>query len=144
MDAFHTIAVLPKLNLSRLERKLIDQSRILAPVLCEGRCRHLSFICRRNKIVCMGANSYSKTHPISSRFNHLGSCRHSEVSALVNFPLPNSEINRYDIYNVRISKSGEIRLAKPCKNCQRLLTHFNVKKIFFSTDEGTFSHMELS
>lgn len=129
--------------MTNITRKIVEQSRLLAPVLCEGRCRHLTFICKRNKIIAIGQNSYSKSHPLSNKFNHLNNCRHSEVSAIVNFPYSIGDINRFDIYNVRVNKKGELRLSRPCGNCQSLLNHFNIREIYYSTDSQTFEVMSL-
>lgn len=38
---------------------------------------------------------------------------------------------------VRVSKTGELAMAKPCPNCERLLKRYRVKKVFYTTGNGT-------
>ena len=130
--------------LSKIERKVLDQSRLLCPILCEGRCRHLTMATRRNTIICVGANSYRKSHPLSNRFHHLNGCKHSETDLIVNFPYLIRDINRFTLFNVRVDKYGNIKLSKPCKDCQKLLYHFNVKRIYYSNEQGFFEEMEIA
>jgi deoxycytidylate deaminase len=40
------------------------------------------------------------------------------------------------LHVVRLSKSSELVLAKPCKHCQALLQRFQIKKVLYSTKDG--------
>jgi deoxycytidylate deaminase len=119
-----------------LEKKILVQSYLIAPLLNTGRCRHLSFLTYRNKIISIGRNSYLKTHPLGKKFNTASSSTHSELSAIINFPHRSLDIRAATMYNVRIDRWGKVALSAPCPSCQNLIRSFRIKKCFYSTQTG--------
>lgn len=123
----------------KIEEKLIEQARMLAHY-CEGRCRHVSFLMIRNKIVSIGLNSYRKTHVLADKFGHLGANIHSELSACVNLPR-SIDITRTTLYNVRIRTDGKVALSMPCRCCSKLILAYNIRRVYYSTNQGLFERM---
>jgi deoxycytidylate deaminase len=121
---------------TRLENKLVGQGRLLLPYF-EGRSRHISFLTIRGTAKSMGINSYTITHPLANKFGHLGDNVHSELAALVHLP---RSVNASDctLYNIRFAMDGSLKMSKPCKYCAKLITAFNVRKCYFTNDEGIF------
>jgi deoxycytidylate deaminase len=35
---------------------------------------------------------------------------------------------------VRINKNNELRISRPCKNCQKLINRFQIPRVYFSND----------
>lgn len=122
--------------LTKLEKKLLENTRILAPSLA-GRCKHTSFIVIRNKIISIGVNSYFKTSPLSMKFGAREGFIHSELSAITNCPR-SIDLSRTTIYNVRIKLDGSISLSAPCQSCQKVLNAFNIRRCYFTNDKGEF------
>ena len=48
-----------------------------------------------------------------------------------------------DIYVCRINKKGEFRNSKPCAMCHDVLKHVGVKRVFYTTGEGTIEMYKL-
>lgn len=122
--------------MTKLEKKLLENAHLIVPNL-EGRCRHVSFLCLRNKIISIGCNSYVKTSPLSKKFGARDGYIHSEVAAIVNAPR-SIDLTRTTIYNVRVKLDGSVSLSAPCDSCQKVLSAFHIRRCLFTTDEGTF------
>ena len=122
--------------MTRLENKLIAQGRLLLP-LFEGRSRHVSFLTIRSTVKSIGINSYTATHPLANKFGHLGDNIHSELSALVHLPKSVSPKD-CSLYNIRFAMDGSLKMSKPCKYCTKLIAAFNVRRCFFTNDQGIF------
>jgi len=109
-----------------------------------SRFKHFTFIIvGKSVIACIGINNKSKTHPLAKKYDHRFHSTHSEINAIAKFPYPISYLKECIIVNIRLNKRGEIRLAKPCLPCQRLLKAFHVKNIYYSTNHETFEVLKL-
>lgn len=122
--------------MTRLEKKLIEHARLLVPNL-HWRCRHVSFVVIRNRIIALGVNSYNKTSPLAKKFGARDAYIHSELGAIVNAGR-GIDLSKTTVYNVRIDLSGQLRMSKPCESCQKLLCAFNVRRCFYTDDNGKF------
>lgn len=130
------------MNNTRKER-LLDIARSLQNCRT-GRSLHFSFILKKNKLLITSINSYEKIHPYH-KFGKYSPLRgsnpekyiagqHSEIGAIKTFinKFGNSDFSGLTLFNVRLSKSGEEMLSKPCGNCQRVLDSFNFKSILWT------------
>jgi deoxycytidylate deaminase len=82
-----------------------------------------------NKVVSVGFNDMSKTHPkANSPFKTL----HAEIDALIGL----DNANRCDAYVFREFKDGRWAMAKSCPACELALRKAGVKRIFYTTDNG--------
>lgn len=127
--------------LSRLERKIVDQARLMIPFCSAGRFRHVSFLVCRNKILSIGINSF-KTNPLSAKFNFRQSSRHSELHAILNYRTVSMPIRFTTLFNVRIRLDGELGIAKPCNRCSDLIRAFDIKRVIYTTDQGDFQEWD--
>ncbi len=83
------------------------------------------------KLLAIGRNSYTKTHPLQAKFAKRAGNReriyiHAEIDALIKARGP--------VHTVRIVRIGKNLLplaSKPCAICQLALAHYNVKEIEF-------------
>ncbi len=94
---------------------------------------HFTFITRRNNVIALGWNESNKTHPIANTFGHRFNLIHSELGALNHFPYPISHLSKYRLINIRLTHDDELAMSKPCKRCRKMLRHFNVNEIEYST-----------
>lgn len=122
--------------LTKLEKKLIENARLITPNL-QGRCRHVSYLLIRNNIVSIGTNSYIKTSPLSFKYGARDGFIHSELSAIVN-AARSIDLTKTTCYNVRISLTGQVKLSMPCPSCQKVLTAFDIRRCYFTTEQGNF------
>lgn len=88
-------------------------------------------IANRNKVISVGHNDMSKTHPKSnSPFRTL----HAEVDALIG--LSYLETAGCTAYVFREFKDGRYAMAKPCKACELALIKAGIKRVCYTTDNG--------
>lgn len=97
---------------------------------------HWSFIVFKNKIISFGVNK--KQIPPK----HFGYHQHSDPTFLPKFhseldALKKSKIkDNFNVINIRLNKQGQTRNSMPCKNCRILLRNFGCKKVYFTTEIG--------
>jgi len=123
--------------MTKLERKLIEQARLIVPNLIDNKHRHVSFLVVRNKIISVGWNSYCKRSMLAKKFNYYDAFVHAELNAICHANR-NFNFNKATMFNVRISKDNEIRMSMPCKSCTKLLYAFNIKHCYYTCNEGGF------
>lgn len=102
---------------------------------------HWSFIIQNNKIVDWSTND-SGIPPIHFGYrsrlqnNEVAEKKHAEFKVffkcrgLINFD------KRWDVINIRLNKTGELRMSKPCVCCYGLLKEFGCSTIYFTTNYG--------
>jgi len=87
---------------------------------------------KRGRILSIGKNSYTKTHPIqASHAKRVGLPEkiylHAEVDALVRC----KDLSKVDSITVmRVGKNSKYLNAKPCPVCMSALEAANIKNIF--------------
>lgn len=95
-----------------------------------------ALLLNKNKVVASATNLERKSHPIQARFAervglHQKIYLHAEIAALVKCK------EEYDtIVVARVNNQGKIRLAKPCPCCSLAIEESNIKRIYYTTNEG--------
>ena len=96
--------------------------------------KHGAVIVYKKTIIATGYNSYS----YNSRTNF---SIHAEIIA-INNAIKNSNkelLSDSKLYIVRIAPESKskymLKYSKPCLNCQKYINKFNIKKIFYSTND---------
>lgn len=77
------------------------------------------------RVVSVGYNSYTKTHPQQAKFAKLAGqpkreFLHAEVASLIRAPR-----DADTLVVIRVNKAGEYVCAKPCPICRLAIDHFN-------------------
>ena len=104
---------------------------------------HYSFIILRNKILAWATNTSQEPRiHYGYHRNWDGTYRpkmHAELHAYhkANVTTP------FEIINIRLNKSGGLRLSKPCYPCFKLLTTLGCRR-FWYTDESGFNYIKSS
>lgn len=89
---------------------------------------------KQNRLLGVGKNSYSKTHPIQAKYaKQTGQPEklflHAEVEAIIKalkFGIPHSiKVERY-------TKDGQPALAQPCPICMLAIKKAGIKKVTFT------------
>ena len=94
--------------------------------------KHFCFVVKGRKILEMGLNSL-KTHPKSNTAYYT---IHAETDVVIKFARRGESLEGKTVVVIRLDADQEPRLSKPCKHCEALLLENNVKRIFYSTQEG--------
>lgn len=104
-----------------------------------GRVRMAAAITYKKQILSTGVNKM-KTHPIMNNWNGYREGQyflHAEIDAIVNSKM--AEFDGCDLYIVRILKSDDFALAKPCEGCTKVISAYNFKNVYYTNDDGTLS-----
>lgn len=126
--------------------ELFDEA-IRTPKVAAGKI--VAAVVRRFEIVAKGNNSY-KTHPFQKKYgkNSDAICLHAETNAVIKAlkTIDVDELAKCDIYIARAKRESIggkyiMGLAKPCDGCQRMITSFGIKNVYFTTDNGTVDYL---
>lgn len=90
----------------------------------DHQCRHATIVFRGGSVVAHGYNHH---------------WRHSEVVALSKL-WPSERVGT-TVINLRILKSGRFGNSRPCSSCLAFLLEAKVKKVYFSTEAGSFESL---
>ena len=121
----------------RVERTLVSMA-----LATDSRWRVACVLLRKGRIVVRSTNVSGKTHPVQSRLaDRVGQpyrvSLHAELRALLN---PKS--SSCDTLVVgRVNRQGELCLARPCPVCQLAISESGIRRIYYSTDNGTWSEL---
>lgn len=111
---------------------------------------HVSFLTRKQKIVCIGVNNYNKPHPArrfgayvaTSKFVHsYVPSLHSECSLAIRTGL--EDWSGFSLFNIRIDNNGDAAMSRCCVNCQRVVKALGPDKIFYSVDNERFDRLDI-
>lgn len=84
---------------------------------------------KRGKLLAVGRNSYTKTHPLQSKYANLSKrpaaiYLHAELDALIK---ARQQVHKLVV--IRVNSKGKPVIAKPCPSCQLAIRDFNVKHV---------------
>lgn len=102
---------------------------------------HYSFVIQENKIVEWGVNS-NKVPPVHYGYQHrikgdkFGPKSHSEIEAFRKARGLLDLNKKFEMINIRLNKSKELRISKPCSCCHELLMALGCSKFYYSSDIG--------
>lgn len=99
----------------------------------------------KNDIVAVGHNKM-KTHPFQKQFASMSDALflHAETDTILNAlrSCDTSDLAKTTMYVLRLkrpdthSKTFIRGMAKPCVGCQRCISTFGIKNVFYTTDNG--------
>jgi len=101
-----------------------------------GNFHHFSFGVQYNKILGFATNTsgvvkyggfytpLSKSHAEANVF--------SKIVGILDRDAP------FELINIRLNKSSEMKLSKPCKCCYQFLLTMGCSKVWYSCNEGNF------
>ena len=135
------------MNPKKLNR-LVEIARALHEPDSDNRCYHITFVIKK-KILSIGINS-SKTHARSQDYSYQGRNgedlrqvvgKHSELAAVIKMGYQES-YEDFSFVNIRLGKTGKLLNSRPCIGCASMLHQIKPKKVFYSTNEGTFEEFQ--
>ena len=110
-----------------------------------GGARHGAVLVLKNRVVSFGQNK-KKTHPFQATYSKKPEALslHAENDAIKNAlrQLRVEDMRKTTLYIVRARRDGaggEFRygLAKPCIGCMRAIGTYELKRVVYTTNEGT-------
>lgn len=92
----------------------------------------------RNDIIAFGWNRM-KSDPMQAKYGANKDCiyLHAEIHAIKNALRTRhpDQLARADIFVLR-KKEQKYGLAKPCAGCMRAISEFNIRNVYYTTEEG--------
>jgi tRNA(Arg) A34 adenosine deaminase TadA len=127
-----------------MKRKLIDECLKIAlknnkPEKHQewSNYHHFSFVIQDDNIVSVGKNRCSS--PLLYLGYQLHTKMHSEVDAYFKAKGILSKKNRFEVINIRLTKTNIIRHSEPCKCCFAFLKNLGCYRVWFTTNIGNFA-----
>ena len=100
----------------------------------------------KGAILAKGYNS-DKTHPWQDKYNcyrftntsnnYLPSKRHAEINAITKIKYLDINFSEVHLYIYRSLKNGHSAMARPCPACMNAIRNMGIKKIHYTTYDGT-------
>lgn len=105
----------------------------------------------KNKVISTGYNN-SKSHPMQKYYNQFRSHNgrvfnpekhdntiHAECMALRSVIRGfKGDFSKLGIFVYSEKKNGSTRLSKPCRACQKLLSDYGIKNMYYVNNDGDF------
>jgi len=96
---------------------------------------HFSGIYRNGKKLCMGSNH------LRNSYNNKCICysTHAEMDVIYKLMriMNEADLSGCIIAVVRFGKDGTLKNSRPCNHCLNIMIKYRIKKIMYSTDDGT-------
>ena len=102
----------------------------------ESKFRLGAVLAKGSKVLNVGINNMSKTHPSTQKFTRRPLGTHAEFSACRG--VETEDIIGSTIYVCRVLKNNLIALAAPCECCTQFLKMFGVRGVYYSTNNNIF------
>lgn len=100
---------------------------------------------RRGRVVVAATNLDGKTHPAQARLaTRAGQPFRISLHAEIRSLLRDKDSQCDTLVVGRINQSGKFCLSKPCPVCQLAISESNIKKIYYSTDQGGWDSLHLT
>mgnify|MGYP000296549838 FL=1 len=131
------------MNVSKKTSGYLHLARRMAEQSTYGNISHGAVLVKGGSVINA---SYNKDNSCSfgSRFRDPDRGRatlHAELGCILN--LDKSVTQGATIYVVRVGKRGDFKMSKPCPMCNGALKHVGIKKVFYTSDEGTLESYKL-
>jgi tRNA(Arg) A34 adenosine deaminase TadA len=91
-------------------------------------------IVRGGKVLSVGVNSRRQNEYVFFHGNHPDGTVHAEIDAV--FKVRRKiDLDGCKMYVARVTKNGDIALAKPCEMCRQVLSRYGIRRVYFTVDE---------
>lgn len=108
-----------------------------------SRFRLGAVLTRRRKLISIGYNHMTKTHPLQHKFHDkdftIGI--HAEIDCCIGISA--GDLKGAEVCVVRLLRNGRIAMAKPCTVCRKLLRWVGIKEVVYSTGIGPWERLAL-
>jgi deoxycytidylate deaminase len=98
-------------------------------------------IWKRKSVLSVGKNCSSRSvRSVTKQFLKFPEAVHAEVSAIVK---ARRDLSGASILVVRVTRSGELSMSRPCDRCLSYILHVGIKDVYFSNRLGEIEHIRL-
>jgi deoxycytidylate deaminase len=120
------------------------QSRINQAIKVAGasqyRWKHGAVVVRGGRVIGFAPNKFRNSPSVDAD----NVSDHAEAAIIRELLKNYSDLRRATIYIARISKSGEVRMSRPCTNCMKSIVTAGITEIVYTNDVGGYSVEQIS
>lgn len=130
-------------KVSKKTTRYLELARNMAHNSPYGKIRHGAVLVKGGSVINASFNK-DNFSSFGSRFraHHRGHATvHAELGCVLG--VSRSSTTGADLYVCRINRAGEFRYSKPCSMCHDVLAHVGVKRVYYTTNEGTVEMYKL-
>ena len=109
----------------------------------QGGYKHGAVLVRGNIVLnaSHNKNAYTRFGERFRRRDKGDATHHAELGCILG--LDRSITRGADVYVVRVGRSGNLLLSKPCDMCEAALRHVGVRRVYYSLNDGNFEFCRL-
>lgn len=109
----------------------------------QGGYKHGAILVRGNAVLnaSHNKNAYARFGERFRRRDKGDATHHAELGCILG--LDRSVTRGADVYVVRVGRSGNLLLSKPCDMCEAALRHVGVRRVYYSLNDGNFEFCKL-
>lgn len=86
-------------------------------------------IFNKKKILSIGHNELRNIRKLHPKFQKWKGSVHAEIAAIIN---AKKDLRGASLLVVRVNNRNQLRMSKPCEDCQKYMDYVGIKKIFYS------------
>ena len=129
--------------IGKRKKRFFDLATRVAENAAQGGYKHGAVLVRGNIVLnaSHNKNAYTRFGERFRRRDKGDATHHAELGCILG--LDRSITRGADVYVVRVGRSGNLLLSKPCDMCEAALRHVGVRRVYYSLNDGNFEFYRL-
>ena len=131
------------LLIGKRKKRFFELATRVAENAAQHGYRHGAILVRGNVVLnaSHNKNAYARFGERFRRRDKGDDTHHAELGCILG--LDRSVTRGADVYVVRVGRSGNLLLSKPCDMCEAALRHVGVRRVYYSLNDGNFEFYRL-
>ena len=131
-------------NTSKKTRRTLELAKRVAQNSTYGKLKHGAVLLKGGNVINVAFNKPDFSS-FGNRFRNNYTCghatTHAEIGAILGIPRTKTE--GATVYVVRVNRSGQYRMSKPCPMCEEVLRFVGIKKVVYTENGNTVGEYKL-
>tara|TARA_R110002074_G_scaffold132327_6_gene275530 strand:+ start:2096 stop:2539 length:444 start_codon:yes stop_codon:yes gene_type:complete len=139
----HTDISGTSVSLSKRQRRFFNLAKNIAHDSSYDKLRHGAVLVKGGSVISAACNK-DNFSSFGSRFRDPDAghgTHHAELGCVLG--ISRDVTSGSDIYVCRVNKQNEFRLSKPCRMCHDIMKHVGIKRVYYTTDDGSVKMYKL-
>ena len=132
-----------QVKVSKRMRRYLELAQNMAANSNYGKIKHGAVLVKGGSVISASFNK-DKFSAFGDRFRQQGcghATHHAELGCVLG--IGKAKTSGASIFVVRVNRQGKLRLSKPCPMCHDVLKFTGVKKVYYSTNDGSIEMYKL-
>ena len=124
-------------------QRYLNLARSMAWQSTYGKIRHGAVLVKGGSVIntCYNKDKFCSFGAKFRDFNRGKATVHAELGCVLG--VSRNVTTGADIYVCRVNRKGDFRNSKPCAMCHEILSHVGIKRVYYTTNEGTVEMYKL-